>query len=75
MNPGAQARLAQLGRHVVLKENDYACIPCIYENKNQLEIPNVFAGLFTVIVIGLMVENVIFRTIEGKTVRRWGMQS
>ena len=23
----------------------------IYENKNQLEIPNVFAGLFTVIVI------------------------
>jgi NitT/TauT family transport system permease protein len=47
----------------------------IYENKNQLEIPNVFAGLFTVIVIGLMVENVIFRTVELKTVRRWGMQS
>jgi len=47
----------------------------IYENKNQLEIPNVFAGLFTVIVIGLLVENVIFRTIEDKTVRKWGMQS
>src|SRR5471032_1152092 len=47
----------------------------IYENKNQLEIPNVFAGLFTVIVIGLLVENVIFRTIETKTVRKWGMQS
>ena len=47
----------------------------IYENKNQLEIPNVFAGLFTVIVIGLLVENVIFRTLEGRTVRRWGMQS
>jgi sulfonate transport system permease protein len=47
----------------------------IYENKNQLEIPNVFAGLFTVIVIGLLVENVIFRTVELKTVRRWGMQS
>ena len=47
----------------------------IYENKNQLEIPNVFAGLLTVIVIGLLVENVIFRTVEGKTVRRWGMQS
>src|SRR3954463_12752887 len=28
----------------------------IYENKNQLEIPNVFAGLLTVIVIGLVVE-------------------
>jgi NitT/TauT family transport system permease protein len=47
----------------------------IYENKNQLEIPNVFAGLFTVIVIGLIVENVIFRTIETRTVRKWGMQS
>jgi NitT/TauT family transport system permease protein len=47
----------------------------IYENKNQLEIPNVFAGLFTVIVIGLLVENVIFRTIEARTVRKWGMQN
>ena len=47
----------------------------IYENKNQLEIPAVFAGLFTVILIGLVVENVVFRTIEARTVRRWGMQS
>ena len=47
----------------------------IYENKNLLEIANVFAGLFTVILIGLVVENVVFRTIEQRTVRRWGMQS
>jgi NitT/TauT family transport system permease protein len=47
----------------------------IYENKNQLEIPNVFAGLFTVIVIGLIVENVVFRVVETRTVRRWGLQS
>jgi NitT/TauT family transport system permease protein len=47
----------------------------IYENKNQLEIPSVFAGLLTVIIIGLLVENVIFRTVEARTVRRWGMQS
>ena len=47
----------------------------IYENKNQLEIPAVFAGLFTVILIGLVVENLIFRTVEARTVRRWGMQS
>ena len=47
----------------------------IYENKNQLEIPSVFAGLFSVILIGLFVENVIFRNIELRTVRRWGMQS
>jgi NitT/TauT family transport system permease protein len=47
----------------------------IYENKNQLEIPNVFAGLLTVILIGLVVENLIFRTIENHTVRKWGMQA
>lgn len=46
----------------------------IYEAKNQLEIPSVFAGLFTVILIGLVVENLIFRNIERVTVRRWGMQ-
>jgi NitT/TauT family transport system permease protein len=47
----------------------------IYENKNQLEIPNVFAGLFTVILIGLFVENLVFRVIERRTVRKWGMQN
>ena len=47
----------------------------IYENKNQLEISNVFAGLFSVIIIGLIVENLVFQTVERRTVRRWGMQS
>ncbi len=47
----------------------------IYENKNMLEIPNVFAGLLTVILIGLMVENLVFKTLEKHTVRKWGLQS
>ncbi len=46
----------------------------IFENKNELEIAYVFAGLGTVIIIGLLVENVVFRTLEEKTVRKWGMQ-
>jgi NitT/TauT family transport system permease protein len=46
----------------------------IFENRNQLETAYVFAGLFTVIIIGLLVESVIFRTVELRTVRRWGMQ-
>ena len=46
----------------------------IFENRNQLETAYVFAGLVAVIIIGLLVENVVFRTIEAKTVRRWGMQ-
>ena len=44
----------------------------IYENRSQLETANVFAGLLTVILIGLVVETAIFRTIEIHTVRRWG---
>jgi len=47
----------------------------IFENKNMLDIPNVFAGLLTVILIGLVVENVIFQTVERRTVQRWGMQA
>jgi sulfonate transport system permease protein len=47
----------------------------IFESKNQLNIPEVFAGLLTIILIGLAVENIIFRAIETKTVQRWGMQS
>jgi NitT/TauT family transport system permease protein len=47
----------------------------IFEQKNQLLIPNVFAGLLTVILLGLFVDNVIFKTIEKVTVRRWGMST
>jgi len=47
----------------------------IFESKNQLNIPEVFAGLLTIIMIGLAVENVIFRFVETRTVQRWGMQT
>ena len=46
----------------------------IFENRNELETDYVFAGLTTVIIIGLLVESVIFRTLETHTVRKWGMQ-
>lgn len=47
----------------------------IFQNKNMLDIPNVFAGLLTVILFGLLVENFIFRIVERQTVNRWGMQT
>jgi NitT/TauT family transport system permease protein len=47
----------------------------IYESRTVLDIPAVFAGLLTVIVIGLVVENLGFRLIERRTVRMWGVQS
>jgi len=36
--------------------------------------PRRVLGLLTVIVIGLVVENLIFRTIERLTVKKWGLQ-
>lgn len=47
----------------------------IYESRTVLDIPAVFAGLLTVILIGLFVENLVFRLIERRTVRTWGVQS
>jgi NitT/TauT family transport system permease protein len=46
----------------------------IFQNRNELYTDKVFAGLAAVILIGLLVENVVFRPLETLTVRRWGMQ-
>jgi NitT/TauT family transport system permease protein len=46
----------------------------IFEARSELETDRVFAGLLAVILIGLIVEAVIFRFIERRTVQRWGMQ-
>ena len=46
----------------------------IFEARNDLDTATVFSGLLTVILIGLAVESVIFRTIETRTVNLWGMQ-
>jgi NitT/TauT family transport system permease protein len=46
----------------------------IFQNRNELQTDRVFAGLGMVIVIGLLVEVAVFRTLERLTVQRWGMQ-
>jgi len=58
---GVSARQGGLGRF-------------IFRNRNELLTDKMFAGLATVILIGLVVEAVVFRAIEASTVRRWGMQ-
>ncbi|MBU9678601.1 ABC transporter permease [Burkholderia multivorans] len=46
----------------------------IFQNRNELYTDRVFAGLAAVIVIGLLVEHLVFDTLERVTVRRWGVQ-
>ncbi|HZW06015.1 MAG TPA: ABC transporter permease [Phycisphaerales bacterium] len=45
----------------------------VFVAKNNLQPEAVFAGLLMVVAIGLVVENLIFRTVEVRTIRRWGV--
>jgi len=45
----------------------------ISAKRNDLEIPDVFAGLLVIVLIGLAMEGLVFRELERRTVRRWGM--
>ncbi len=46
----------------------------IFQNRNELYTDKVFAGLAAVIIIGLLVENLLFNTFERLTIKKWGMQ-
>ncbi len=46
----------------------------IFQNRNELHTGKVCAGLAAVILIGLLVENLVFATVERVAVKRWGMQ-
>lgn len=46
----------------------------IFQSRNELFTDKVFAGLAVVIIIGLLVEHLVFQTLERVTVRRWGME-
>jgi len=46
----------------------------IFQSRNELFTDKVFAGMATVILIGLAIEHIVFQTLERVTVRRWGMQ-
>lgn len=45
----------------------------IFQNRNELYTDRVFAGLIMVVLFGLLVENVLFRQLEKRTVAKWGM--
>jgi NitT/TauT family transport system permease protein len=47
----------------------------IYRNRYDLNTPEVFAGLLTIIAIGLVVESLVFQSVQRRTVVRWGMQA
>ena len=46
----------------------------IFQSQMENQTPYVFAGLFAVILVGIIIENGVFRNVEDRTIRRWGMQ-
>ncbi|MGE5507766.1 MAG: ABC transporter permease [Chitinophagales bacterium] len=45
----------------------------IYKQRYFMEIAAVFAGMTVIVLIGLLVEELLFELAESRTVRRWGM--
>ncbi|MFZ5640327.1 MAG: ABC transporter permease [Bacillota bacterium] len=45
----------------------------IYKQRYLMDISGVFAALIVIIIIGILIEDLLFGVIERKTVRRWGM--
>ncbi|MGE5587261.1 MAG: ABC transporter permease [Clostridia bacterium] len=45
----------------------------IYKRRFFMETPGVFAGMIVIVLVGLVVERVVFESVETRTVKRWGM--
>ncbi len=45
----------------------------IYIKRSYLDMPGMFASLIMIMLVGILVEDLLFRNLERVTVRRWGM--
>jgi NitT/TauT family transport system permease protein len=47
----------------------------IFTKRVFMDTPGMFAGIIAVILIGIIVEDLVFGIIENKTIRKWGMSA
>jgi NitT/TauT family transport system permease protein len=45
----------------------------IYKKRSFLDVPGMYATLVVIMLIGLFIEEGVFKTLEAKTVKKWGM--
>jgi NitT/TauT family transport system permease protein len=45
----------------------------IFKKRSFMDVPGLYATLAVIMLIGLVVETVFFKTVEEKTVKKWGM--
>lgn len=46
----------------------------IFKRRVFMDTPGIFSGLIVIIIIGMLVEDLVFAVLEQKTVRRWGTE-
>ncbi len=47
----------------------------IMQKRSLMDVPAVFASLVVIIIIGILVEEIVFKQLDKRTVRKWGMVS
>lgn len=45
----------------------------IFKQRVFMDTPGIFAGLFVIVLIGIVVEDLFFAAIEERTIKKWGM--
>ncbi len=45
----------------------------IYKKRYLMDVPEVFAGLLVIVVIGVLMDEILFKSLEKHTVVKWGM--
>ncbi len=47
----------------------------IFKRRVFMDTPGIFAGILMIVIIGILMEDVFFRQVEGLTVKKWGMSN
>lgn len=47
----------------------------IYLKRNYLDMPGMLATLLVLMIIGILIEDLFFKTVENRTIKKWGMIS
>ena len=45
----------------------------IYKKRYLMEVPSVFGGLIVIIIVGIVIDDILFHLVERKTIVKWGM--
>jgi NitT/TauT family transport system permease protein len=45
----------------------------IFQKRVFFDLPGVFSGIIVIIIIGVLIEDIIFKKLEEKTIKKWGM--